>query len=161
MPTHIQVSPEEEVPASSPSAAPPPPPAGSSLAAGRTLIPDDDAPPAPAAAPPPLPAAAAPPPVPAAAPPAPPPRAQPPGGAVPGGPPSSAANPVLCAVLSLFFPGVGQMLAGQVAKGVVILAIAFFTAYGACLLPFLAAFDAYQIAQRRQRGETVGEWQFF
>ena len=72
-----------------------------------------------------------------------------------------APNSLVCAVVSFFFPGVGQILAGQLLKGLVLLGLTVFTCGGFGLLPFIAAADAYMIAERRGRGETVGDWQFF
>lgn len=75
---------------------------------------------------------------------------------LPGGP-----APLLCALLSLFLPGAGQILAGQLAKGIVMLLLAFFTVGFCGLLNLLAAADAWLVAKRRHRGEKLGEWQFF
>ena len=74
---------------------------------------------------------------------------------------AGAPNPVIAAVLSLFFPGAGQIYAGQGLKGGVLLLVAFFTCMGGGLLNIIAAIDAYLIAQRRAAGEPVGDWKFF
>jgi hypothetical protein len=79
-------------------------------------------------------------------------------------PPAVAANaptPWIAGVLSLLLPGVGQIYAGQTAKGAVLLAVAFFTCAGGGLLSIVAALDAYAVAGRRQRGEALRDWQFF
>lgn len=185
MPTHVQVSPEEELSgleAQSPTSAPPPSPAPPRSPApydfggptGKTLIPDDDDPPAPArvdpartppaspASPPPLPPRASPPPLPprateAASPEAAPGRLP----AAPRAPAGGAPNPALVAVASFFLPGLGQILVGQGAKGLVILVLAVFTCGGLGLLNILGAVDGFLVASRKQRGEELGPWQFF
>ncbi|MES2643712.1 MAG: hypothetical protein V4850_29770 [Myxococcota bacterium] len=75
--------------------------------------------------------------------------------------PADAPNPAVAALVSLFVPGAGQIYAGQTAKGVVMMLVAFGTCFGGGLLNVLAAVDALLIAQRQARGETVGDWQFF
>ena len=141
MPTHVQISPDEDI--ESHGVVPPYTPV---VGAGPT---------APSAAPVPASMASAGPPAtltaaPQAAPPA---RAQPMA--------ASAPSPLIAGILSIFLPGVGQMYAGQTLKGFVLLVVAFFTV-GLCgLLNLVAAFDAYKIAQRRTLGEPVSDWQFF
>lgn len=77
----------------------------------------------------------------------------------PGAP--AAVPDVVAALLSLVLPGVGQMLLGQVAKGAVLLIVAVFTV-GLCgVLNVVAAIDAYLVAQRVKRGETIGDFTFF
>ena len=77
--------------------------------------------------------------------------------------------PGVAAVLSFFVPGIGQIINGQVAKGVVLLLASFFvsTVLGVAtmgLLPIIgrvvAALDAYRVAERRRKGEVVrpDEW---
>ena len=77
--------------------------------------------------------------------------------------------PGVAAVLSFFVPGIGQIINGQVAKGVVLLLASFFvttilTIPTMGLLPIIgrviAALDAYRVAERRRKGETVrpDEW---
>ena len=70
-------------------------------------------------------------------------------------------NVWLAALLSFLLPGVGQLYAGQTVKGVVLLVVSIGTCFGGGLLNFVAALDAFLIAQRKERGETVGDWQFF
>ncbi|MDP2315070.1 MAG: hypothetical protein Q8P41_19375 [Pseudomonadota bacterium] len=70
-------------------------------------------------------------------------------------------NPVLAALISAILPGAGQIYAGQTVKGVLLLVVAFFTCFGGGLFNVLAAVDALLIAQRKARGEVVGDWQFF
>lgn len=79
-------------------------------------------------------------------------------------PPSGAAEPPrpeIAAVLSLVLPGAGQLYAGQAAKGGALVVFGLFTCMLGGLLNVLAALDAYRIAQRRVRGETVDAWQIF
>lgn len=73
----------------------------------------------------------------------------------------SSTNSVIYAVASFFFPGLGQLLAGQVLKGAVIFGVGIVTCAGFGLLPFVAAADAFLIGERKRRGEPVGDWQFF
>ena len=68
---------------------------------------------------------------------------------------------MLAALLSFFFPGGGQLWCGQGLKGIVMLAVAFTTLNGCGVLSVLAAADAFFIAQRKRRGEPIGEWQMF
>ena len=68
---------------------------------------------------------------------------------------------IAAAVISLFVPGVGQIISGQVAKGAVILiAAVLFCGLGG-ILNVVAAIDAYLIAQKQEKGQTVGDWDFF
>lgn len=164
MPRHEQVSPEEDLasfyggadPASVTGAA------RSPMAAPAPIAPDLAAPlPGPSTPP-----RAAPPPVasyPAAERPAAPsltvrPPAPPP---APASLAPTSPDPILAALLSLVLPGVGQIMAGQAAKGAVMLVIAVLTCAFGGLFNLLAAVDAYLIAQRKKRGEVVGDWQFF
>ena len=77
------------------------------------------------------------------------------------GEPGQGPNPILAAVLSAFFPGVGQMMAGQGAKGFVILIVALFTCGLFGILNMVAAIDAYLIADKKNQGKTIGDWDFF
>lgn len=83
--------------------------------------------------------------------------------AAPGGP-----NPVLAAVLSVFFPSVGQMYNGQFLKGFVYVLVFASLIWGAnevgeifgILIPFwylYMAVDAYRTAKARQLGQPVPE----
>jgi TM2 domain-containing membrane protein YozV len=78
--------------------------------------------------------------------------------------PLDAPNSMAAAVLSFFLPGVGQLWLGQSGKGAAILAVALLTGCGAVsfgILNLIAAVDAYLLAERRAKGETIGPWQFF
>jgi TM2 domain-containing membrane protein YozV len=65
------------------------------------------------------------------------------------------------ALLSFFVPGLGQLLMGQTFKGVALFIASYLTFWFFCAPFFVAAYDAYAIARRKNAGETVGEWQFF
>ena len=69
--------------------------------------------------------------------------------------------PGLAAVASLVLPGVGQMLAGQFLKGILILALAVLLGFLLGLANIFAAMDAYAIAEKRRRGQVVGRWEMF
>jgi TM2 domain-containing membrane protein YozV len=82
---------------------------------------------------------------------------------------STTASPVAASFMSFLLPGIGQMMNGQGAKGVLLLLALFvtmgifgLTAFGLPLLigRILAAIDAYRIADRRRANEPVrdGEW---
>ncbi len=82
---------------------------------------------------------------------------------------TNAAPPGVAALLSFFVPGVGQIINGQVAKGVVLLLASFVVTSVLGLstmgiLPLIgrivAALDAYRVADRRRKGQTVrpDEW---
>lgn len=158
MPRHVVVSPEEDLaafyggadPVATSGAALPP------LEPPAPVAPELSAPQA--AEPPPPPRPISPPPVSARSttPPATPPVVRP-----PAQPNVNAPDPVIAALASLIVPGVGQLLAGQNAKGLVLLGVAFITCGMGGLLNIVAAADAYLIAQRRKRGEVVQDWQFF
>lgn len=75
-------------------------------------------------------------------------------------------NPTLNAILSFFFPGVGQMLNGQVGKGILLI-LAAFVATTLLRFPFwgmelliaraIVAIDAYKIGEKRRMGQQVGD----
>ncbi|MGC4043455.1 MAG: hypothetical protein QM758_06590 [Armatimonas sp.] len=67
---------------------------------------------------------------------------------------------------SVFVVGLGQMINGQTAKGVVLLIAALVIGLptallGSFVLGVLGIIDAVMIGKRLERGESVGEWQFF
>ncbi|MDP2305161.1 MAG: hypothetical protein Q8P18_03960 [Pseudomonadota bacterium] len=70
-------------------------------------------------------------------------------------------SPAIAAILSFLVPGAGQMYAGQTVKGVTLMLVAFVTCFGFGTLNVLAGVDALLIAQRKARGEPVGDWQIF
>jgi len=70
------------------------------------------------------------------------------------------------AVLSLLLAGLGQMVLGQVAKGVVVLlgtvVLGVLTdGVAAPLLVVVGACDAFVIAKKLKEGRAVGYWGFF
>lgn len=79
-----------------------------------------------------------------------------------GSTPSAAApNEVMVAIASLIIPGLGQLLVGQALKGILLFVVCMATA-GLCgIVNIFAAIDAYFIAQRLARGETVSDFQVF
>ena len=69
-------------------------------------------------------------------------------------------NDIIAIVLNLFFPGVGQMMLGQTVKGIVILAVSFFTCGGAGLLWVAVILDAYLVAMTRKY-RPLDDWEIF
>lgn len=67
---------------------------------------------------------------------------------------------IFAIILSAFFPGVGQMMHGQQAKGVVVLMVAIFTGCGVGLLSLASALDTYCLVMAEKQRE-VGDWEFF
>jgi molecular chaperone DnaK (HSP70) len=81
-------------------------------------------------------------------------------------PSSPPRNPILMAVCSALLPGLGQMVLGQVVKGVVMLlggiAVALITAgAGTGFVLALSARDSYAIAVKLRDGKAVRKWEFF
>lgn len=78
-------------------------------------------------------------------------------------------DPTMMCVLSVLLVGLGQILLGQTAKGIImlvgtILLVIFTCGYGLILAPFIwliSGLDAYKIATKLQNGNTVGAWEFF
>lgn len=73
-------------------------------------------------------------------------------------------NPIIAAVLSLLLlGGVGQMYIGQMKKGVIlIVATVVLSCIGiGVIIPVLGAVDAYMLADRLQKGEAIGDMQWF
>jgi len=66
----------------------------------------------------------------------------------------------LAIILSLFLPGVGHMMLGQVVKGIVIFAVTVCTCAGGGLLLVAVALDAFCVA-RALKERPVGDWEFF
>ena len=69
-------------------------------------------------------------------------------------------NDIIAIIVSLFIPGVGQLMLGQTPKGIAFLAVMFFTCWGLGLLPIVAALDAYLVARARKY-RAIGDWEFF
>ena len=79
---------------------------------------------------------------------------------------SSTLEPWIAGLLSFLLTGLGQMLIGQVKKGIVILIVSFFLGFvtfglSAFIVIPLAIIDAYLIAKKVKEGKRVGEWEFF
>jgi len=84
-------------------------------------------------------------------------------------------EPTIACILSIFVTGLGQMLNGQLEKGLILLiggyifvfAISLLTcdigAISASILIVFSALDAYKCAQRLQSGQSIGkyEWHIF
>ncbi len=75
-------------------------------------------------------------------------------------------DPGIACVLSIFFPGVGQMINGQVVKGIVLLVAAYVIGPFTCGVVTLAAcivagIDAYKCAKALEDGITLRKWSFF
>jgi TM2 domain-containing membrane protein YozV len=80
----------------------------------------------------------------------------------------NTASPFFAALLSFFFPGIGQMMNGQRGKGILLLLAWFVFSFAVPIVPWflgvvgrvLAAMDAYRIAERRRAGKPVRdeEW---
>ena len=73
-------------------------------------------------------------------------------------------NAILAAILSLILlGGVGQIYLGQTKKGVIlIVGTLLLSCVGiGVIIPVLGAIDAYMIADKLQKGEAVGDMQWF
>ena len=73
-------------------------------------------------------------------------------------------NAILAAILSLLlFGGVGQMYLGQTKKGIIIIvATLVLSCVGiGVIIPILGAVDAYMMADKLQKGESIGDMQWF
>ena len=66
----------------------------------------------------------------------------------------------LVAVIAALIPGLGQLIMGQTAKGVMLMIIALFTACVGGLVSVASVVDAYLVAKAKQR-RPVGDWEFF
>lgn len=77
-----------------------------------------------------------------------------------GSTPPLEQNDIIALVLNLFFPGVGQMMLGQVPKGIAILAASIFTCGGFGLIWIAALVDVYLVLRARKY-RTLGDWEFF
>jgi TM2 domain-containing membrane protein YozV len=89
--------------------------------------------------------------------------------------PSTGKSPGLMAVLSFFIPGLGQIILGQVNKGIVVFLILCgwifmhnIGAVGSAAFYLLnmayaiaSAFDAYSIGKKLNSGQPVGKWEWF
>ena len=71
------------------------------------------------------------------------------------------ANPIIYAVCNVFFGALGYFLMGQKKKAT-ISAVICFVGYMFCYLPgliwmFATVYDAWQLGQKLQAGESIGE----
>lgn len=81
-------------------------------------------------------------------------------------PSRNALHPAVAGLLSFLLIGLGQMVMGQVGKGVVMLVVALIlgvlTGCFACLITFpVSVIDACLIASKLRSGQAVGKWEFF
>lgn len=79
---------------------------------------------------------------------------------------SEGMHPAIPAVLSFFLTGLGQIVNGQVIKGIVCFVgaviIGFITlGFSVIITTPLVIIDAYLIAKKRREGKQVQEWDFF
>lgn len=75
-------------------------------------------------------------------------------------------SPGLATILSLLLIGLGQMLNGQLVKGILMLIISVLIGImtGFLIAPFLWIFsgiDAYQCAKKLKNGQPIGKFSFF
>jgi TM2 domain-containing membrane protein YozV len=79
-------------------------------------------------------------------------------------PSDPAKNPIIAAILSLLLlGGVGQMYLGQTKKGVIIIvACLVLSCVGiGLIIPIVGAVDAYMLAEKLQKGQAIGDMQWF
>lgn len=81
-------------------------------------------------------------------------------------PSRNSLHPAVAGLLSFLLIGLGQMVMGQVAKGVLMLigalVLGVLTGCFACLITFpVSVIDACLIASKLRSGEAVGKWEFF
>lgn len=67
---------------------------------------------------------------------------------------------ILAVILSVVAPGLGHVILGQVAKGLVIMALVIASCGVGYLISALIALDAYMVARAR-RTRNVGDWELF
>jgi TM2 domain-containing membrane protein YozV len=79
----------------------------------------------------------------------------------PSSPPKSAGVALILSLLLL--GGAGQIYLGQVTKGILlIVATVLLSCVGIGFIIWIVGIiDAYMIGQKLERGEAVGEWEFF
>lgn len=75
-------------------------------------------------------------------------------------------NPIIAALLSFFlFGGVGQLYLGQQKKGIILIVVWFlgWCSFGAIttVAAILGAIDAFILADKLQKGESIGDMQWF
>ncbi|WP_431028496.1 double zinc ribbon domain-containing protein [Lysinibacillus sp. LZ02] len=77
-----------------------------------------------------------------------------------------STNPAIMGLLSFLLVGLGQMLMGQVSKGIVMLIVSIVLAFltfglSSLITTPISIIDAVLIAKKKQQGTQVGEWEFF
>ncbi len=74
-------------------------------------------------------------------------------------------NPIVALILSLLLlGGVGQLYLGQTKKGVIIIVVTLilYCAFGlGVIVNILGAIDAYMLADKLQKGQAIGDMQWF
>lgn len=73
---------------------------------------------------------------------------------------SLETNDIIPIVLSFFIPGAGHIMAGQVAKGAVILVVVILTCGIGYALNLLVVADCFFLVQCK-KDRPVGDWEFF
>jgi len=79
-------------------------------------------------------------------------------------PSSPPKNPIIAALLSfLLLGGVGQIYLGQTKKGIIIVVVTLIlSCVGIGLITWIVGvIDAYIMADKLQKGETIGDMQWF
>jgi len=83
--------------------------------------------------------------------------------------PFTEATPYVSAILSFLLPGAGQLRNAQWSKGFFILLVSFLLlsllpigiwSVTALILRGLVAVDAFRIADRKRRGQTIAPWRW-
>ncbi len=83
--------------------------------------------------------------------------------------PVTEATPFVAAILSFLLPGSGQLRNAQWSKGLALLLLTFgllalipigIWSITALILRLLIALDAFRIAERRRKGQTIAPWQW-
>jgi len=70
------------------------------------------------------------------------------------------ATDILAVIISVFAPGLGHVILGQVAKGLVIMALVIASCGVGYVVSAIIALDAFTVARARKR-RAVGEWETF
>ncbi|MBK8996327.1 MAG: hypothetical protein IPM35_11350 [Myxococcales bacterium] len=67
---------------------------------------------------------------------------------------------ILAIVISVFAPGLGHVILGQVAKGLVIMALVIASCGVGYIVSAIVALDAFTVAKARKR-RAIGQWETF
>lgn len=81
-------------------------------------------------------------------------------------PESLRVSPTVAAILSFFIFGLGQMLNGQLAKGILIFVLSTLiigVTIGFAIIPIwiVVTIDAYKCAKKLENGQSIGKFSFF